>query len=164
MKKSARILVSLLSLLTFTVCLSGVAAAEEIGSSVTAEGTVHPELQNGIEVNMQEGSKEESSLIKQWNCTIADNSDGTVAIYGETMAYGTVDYLDVEVFLQRWNGSSWIDVTSRTYSDSSCVYVRGSASIKAAGGYSYRCRAVHHAEKAGANSAKASVSKALLVQ
>ncbi len=166
MKKSARILVPLMSLLVFMICLPGVAAAveDQIYPSATVEGTVCPNLENGIEINLQETSGAISSLIKQWNCTIADNSNGTVAIYGETTSYGTVDYLDVEVFLQRWNGSNWVDVTSRTYSDSSYFYVRGSSSITVAKGYSYRCRAVHHAQNAGSNSTQTSVSNALFVQ
>ena len=161
MKKGARILVSLLCLLVFAVSLPGVATAEEESSPpVTFEGN----FQNGIEVNMQERSDEESSLIKQWSCTIADNSNGTVTIYGETITYSIVDYLDVEVFLQRWNGSSWVDVTSRTYSDSSYFYVRGSSVITITRGYSYRCKAIHHAQKAGSNSTQTSVSNALFVQ
>ena len=127
MKKSACVLVSLMSLLVFMICLPGVAAAEgQAGSPGTVEGVVCPDLQNRVEINLQETSGAGSSLIKQWSCTIADNSNGTVVIYGETICYGTVDYLDVEVYLQRWNGSNWIDVTSRTYSDSSYFYVRGS--------------------------------------
>ena len=65
MKKSARILVSLMSLLVFMVCLPSVGAAED---------QVCPNLQNGIEINLQETSGASSSLIKQWNCTIADKN------------------------------------------------------------------------------------------
>jgi len=163
MKKSVRIVVALMSLLVFMLCLSGVAAAEEATDSlVTVESG--PNLQNGIDINLQEISSVSSSLIKQWNCTIADNSNGTVTICGETNSYGTVDYLDVEVFLQRWNGSNWVDVTSRVYSDRSYFYVRGSSSITVYGGYSYRCRAVHHVQNAGSNSTQTSVSNALFVQ
>lgn len=164
MKKSARILVSLMSLLVFMVCLPGIAGAEDqLYPPATVEG-ICPSQQNGIDINLQEITGASSSLIKQWNCTIADNSNGTVTIYGETTSYGTVDYLDVEVFLQRWNGSSWVDVTSRSYSDNSYFYVRGSSSITVTRGYSYRCRAVHHVQNAGSNSTQASVSSALFVQ
>lgn len=165
MRKRARILVSLMSLLVFMVCLPGVAAAEDqVYPPATVEETVCTDLQNGIEINLQETFGANSSLIKQWNCTIADNSNGTVTIYGETTSYGTVNYLDVEVFLQRWNGSSWVDVTSRTYSNNSYFYVRGSSSITVTRGYSYRCRAVHHVQNAGSTSTQTSVSNALFVQ
>jgi hypothetical protein len=165
MKTRVRILVFLMSSLVFMSCLPGVAAAEKQFSPVSIVGeTIYPDLQNGIDINLQETSDASSSLLKQWTCTIADNSNGTVTIYGETITFGNVDYLDVEVFLQRWNGSSWVDVTSRTYSDSSYFYVRGSSSIAITRGYSYRCRAVHHAQKADNNSTQTSVSNALLVQ
>jgi len=164
MKKRARILVSLMSLLVFMVCLSGFADAEDQVYPPAAVEGVCPNPQNGIDINLQKTSGASSSLIKQWSCTIADNSNGTVTIYGETTSYGTVNYLDAEVFLQRWNGSSWVDVTSRTYSNNSYFYVRGSSIITVAKGYSYRCRAVHHAQNAGNNSTQTSVSSALFVQ
>jgi hypothetical protein len=166
MKKSARIFVSLMSLLLFMICLPGVAAAEEqICPPATVEGTVCPDLQNGIVINLQESSEARSSLIKQWNCAIIDNSNGNVAISGETITYETVDYLDVQVYLQRWNGADWVDVTSRTYSNSSSSYVSGSDIISVSRGYSYRCRAIHTAQTAGSsNSTKTSVSSAIWVQ
>ena len=75
MKKSARILVSLMSLLVFMVCLPGVGAAEDqVYPPTTVEETVCPDLKNGIEINLQETSGASSSLIKQWNCTIADKN------------------------------------------------------------------------------------------
>lgn len=53
MKKRVRILVALMSVLVFMVCLPGVAAAEEqICPPATVEGTVYPELQNRIEINL----------------------------------------------------------------------------------------------------------------
>lgn len=163
MKKRARILVFLMSMLVFMVCLPGVAAAEDqVCPPITVEGTVCPDPNNGIEINLQETAS--SSLIKQWNCTIADNSNGNVVISGETIAYGTVDYIDVEVFLQRWNGANWVDVTSRTFSDRSSIYARGSSLITVTRGYSYRCRAVHHAQNTGNSSTQTSVSNALSVQ
>lgn len=166
MKKGTCVLVSLMSFLVFMTCLPGVAAAEEqIGSSATIEGMICPDLQNGIEINLQESSAEMSSLIKQWNCTIIDNSNGNVAIAGETITYGTVDYLDVQVYLQRWNGSDWVDVTSRRYSNSASSYVTGSAKISVTRGYYYRCKGIHNARNVGSsNYTKNSVSGAILVQ
>jgi len=103
-------------------------------------------------------------LIKQWNCAIAENSNGRVSISGETITYGTVDYLDVTVYLQRWNGSDWVDVTSRIYKNSASSYVSGSDLITVSKGYSYRCKAVHTARTAGSgNYTKTSVCNAITV-
>lgn len=154
-----------MSFLVFMVCLASTAAAEEkIVPPATVDGTVCPNIQNGININLQETSATSSTLIKQWNCTIINNSKGNITISGETLTYGTVDYLDVKVYLQRWNGSWWVDVTSRTYSISSNLYVSGSSQFTVSKGYSYRCRAVHTARTAGSNSTKTSISNAITVQ
>lgn len=161
MKKRVRVLVSLMSLLIFMACLPGVVAANEQNNSAEI---ACPDLQNGIVVNLEEASGVSTSLIKQWNCAIIDNSNGVVAISGETITYGTVDYLDVKVYLQHWNGSGWVDVTSRIYSDNNTSYVSGSAQFNVTRGDSYRCRAVHTAKSGSATQTTTSVSSAIVIR
>jgi len=167
MKKGARILVALMSLLVLMLCLPGIAAAEEeqqtFSPPQTIEGVNSLDLRNGVDVNLQINTVG-NSLIKEWDCTITDDSNGNVSVLGETLTYSNVDYLDVQVFLQRWNGSNWVDVTSRTYSRNSGSYVSGSTTQSVARGYSYRCRAVHSARNAGGTTyTKTSVSSAISV-
>ena len=161
MKKRVRVLVSLMFLLIFMACLPGVSAAsEQIGTATTACS----DPQSGIVVNLEKTSGVSTSLIKQWNCAIIDNSNGVVAISGETITYGNVDYLDVTVYLQRWSGSGWVNVTSRTYSDSYSSYVSGSNQFNVSRGYSYRCRAVHTANSGSASQTTTSVSNAIAIR
>lgn len=161
MKKRVRIFVSLMSLLIFMTYLPGTAVAgEQMGTAATA----CPDLQNGIVVNLEETSGVSTSLIKQWNCAIIDKSNGTVVISGETITYRTVDYLDVKVYLQRWNGSKWVDVTNRTYSDNKTSYVSGSDLFNVSKGNSYRCRAVHTAKSGSTNQTATSVSNAIAIK
>jgi hypothetical protein len=165
MKKKVRILVSMMSLVVFMACLPGFAVAEEQNCpSATVEGTVYSDRQNGVEINLQDTIDVSSSLIKQWNCAIIDNSNGNVAICGETITYGTVDYLDVKVYLQRWDGSDWVDLNNRTYRDSSSSYVSGSDLFTVSRGYSYRCRAIHTARTAGSSNTNNSFSNAITVK
>lgn len=164
MKKGMGILVSLISLLVFAICLPGIAAAEEqpFNTPQMLEEAGSPN-KNGVDVNLQINTVG-SSLIKEWDCTITDHSNGNVSIAGETLTYSNVDYLDVQVFLQRWNGSNWVDVTSRTYSRTSGSYISGSTKLSVAKGYLYRCRAVHSARKAGSsNDSKTSVTSAISI-
>lgn len=161
MKKRVRVLVSLMSLLIFMACLPGVVVA---GEQMGTAATVCPNLQKGVVINLEKTSGVSSSLIKQWNCAIIDNSNRVVAISGETITYGTVDYLDVKVYLQRWNGSKWVDVTSRTYSDNNTSYVSGSAQFNVTRGDSYRCRAVHTAKSGSTNQTTTSVSNAIAIK
>ena len=161
MKKRVRVLVSLMSLLIFMACLPGVSAA---GEQISPAATACPDPQKGVVVNLQEASGVSSSLIKQWNCAIIDNSNGVVAISGETITYGTVDYLDVTVYLQHWNGAGWVDVTSRMYSDNNTSYVSGSAQFNVTRGDSYRCRAVHTAKSGSSSQTTTSVTNAITIK
>lgn len=165
MKKRVGVLVSLMLLLVLTLCLPGISAAEQpLNPPQTVEGAVGLDLKNGVDVNLQNNTAE-SSLIKEWDCTIIDNSNGNVGILGKTLTYSNVDYLDVQVFLQRWNGSNWVDVTSRTYSINTNSYVSGSAIISATRGATYRCRAVHTARKAdSSNDTRTSVTSAIVLK
>lgn len=165
MKKRAQILVALLSLMIFLVCLPGVGAAAQLTPSPPTEGKVSIDPHSSIVVNIHtDTSTQGISLIKQWTCGIADNANGTVTIMGDTTTYGTVEYLDATIYLQRWNGISWVDVTSRTYSANSYFYTRGSAIISVTRGNYYRTRGIHNAHNAGNYDSQSSVSNAILVQ
>lgn len=165
MKKKARILAALMSLMVFLVCQTGVASAQEVVSPPPdVQSAVSPGVNNGIEVNMQDITLQSSSLIKQWNCFINNNFDGTVNISGQTYTYNNVDYLDVRVYLQRWNGSTWVDVTSRFYSNSASDYVSGSDQISITSGNYYRCRAAHNAQSGSNSNNTASTSSSIYVQ
>lgn len=163
MKKRLCILVSLLALV-FLLGLSGIAMAKEQPVPPPPAEEVMADPSGSITVVPQSTSNRATSLIKQWTCGIGDNSNGTVTISGETLTYSTVNSLDAQVYLQRWNGSNWVDQTSRTYTNSSFIYVSGSATISVTRGYYYRTRGVHHASNGGTTSTQTSVTSALLVQ
>lgn len=111
------------------------------------------------------GWRNSLSWYAEWNCAIGENSNRKVSISGETITYEAVDYLDVEVFLQCWNGSDWVNVTSRIYKNRDSFYVSGSDFITVSKGYSYRCKAIHTARTAGSNDhIKTSVSNAIMIQ
>jgi hypothetical protein len=104
-----------------------------------------------------------ADLIKLWSCGIEDNGDGSVYIMSETRTYATVAYLDATIYLQRWNGSEWVDVTSRPYVKSNSSSVSGSSKISVTRGFYYRTRGVHTAQDGGSYSSQASLSQALLI-
>lgn len=165
MKKRSQILVALLSFMLFLMSLPGICAAANEGPPLPKEVNLSSNPHVSITVNTHSDTSIEGiSLISEWTCGIADNSDRTVTIMGETTTYEAVEYLDAKVYLQRWNGSGWVDVTSRTYSDRYTFYVRGSSYVSVAGGYYYRTRSVHNANNAGNYDAQSSVSDALWIQ
>lgn len=163
MQKRFGILVALFSL-SFLFCLSGIAMAEENPISPPSQEIVSKQSHSSIVVETRADILEsEVSLIKQWSCGIEDQLDGTVTILGYTNTYNTVQYLDVKVYLQRWNGSNWVDLTSRTYSDSNNLYVSGSTYITVQPGYYYRTRSVHTAQNSGNYDTQTAVCNAIYV-
>ena len=160
MKKKSRILVALLSLMMFTFCLCGIASA-----TVSAETSLPPikSISTESESIVVNTINTQNSLFKQWTCGITDNHNGTVTISGSTTATITVEYLDVKVYLQRLNGSTWVDVTSRTYSDTSSSRVSNYSSVAVTTGYYYRTRSVHTIRNSGQSQSETSVSQAILV-
>ncbi|MEW6772338.1 MAG: hypothetical protein AB1330_13340, partial [Bacillota bacterium] len=53
---------------------------------------------------------------------ITNNYDGTVSVLGKSEAVQTVDQIWVKVYLQRWNGVQWVDVTSGLRKDAYNTY------------------------------------------
>ena len=166
MKKNLRIVLTLLSLSVFLFCLSGlVSAGESLEPLPLPEGEVAVDSHSSIVVKTwTDAEKTGTSLIRQWSCGIQDNLNGTVAILGDTNTSRSVQYLDAKVYLQRWDGSEWVDACSRTYSASNKFYVSGSSNISVSKGNYYRTRSVHTARNAGSKDVQTSVSSALLVE
>lgn len=104
-----------------------------------------------------------ADLIKLWSCGIEDNGDGSVYIMGETKTWANVAYLDATIYLQRWNGSAWVDVTSRPYVKSNSSSVSGSSKISVTRGFYYRARGVHTAWDGESYSSQTSLTQALLI-
>src|SRR5665647_1643214 len=101
MKVRSHFFLSLLSLMMFTFCLSGIASA-----AVSAETPLPPieTISTESESIVVNSINTQNSLIKQWTCGITDNHNGTVTISGSTTATIAVEYLDAKVYLQRLNG------------------------------------------------------------
>ncbi|MEA1961578.1 MAG: hypothetical protein U9N81_09970 [Bacillota bacterium] len=164
MKKRSRNLVALCSLI-FMVCFTGIASAAEAPAiSPPTIGTVSCQSESIVVTVQPDTSTTGESLIKKWTCGIVDNHNGTVTIMASTNAYTSVDYLSAKVYLQHWSGSKWVDVASRTYSNTNSSMVNGSAYISVNTGDYYRTRCVHTVRNAGGAETQSSVSDSILVQ
>ncbi|MHB1125543.1 MAG: hypothetical protein ACYC2T_01085 [Bacillota bacterium] len=86
-------------------------------------------------------------LIEFWGSSIGKAGVGVVNISGYTQTNTIVDYLDVLLVLQRWNGSSWVDIYNIQSSDNNAWYVTGGTGLNVARGYYYRVRSSHYALK-----------------
>jgi hypothetical protein len=75
---------------------------------------------------------------------ITNNYDGTVSVLGKSEAVQIVDQIWVKVYLQQWNGSQWVDVTSGLRKDAyNTYYVSKGAVYSVPGGYYYRTKSQH---------------------
>ncbi|MDI6710781.1 MAG: DUF6147 family protein [Bacillota bacterium] len=73
-----------------------------------------------------------------------NNYDGTVTLYGKSVANQTVDQIWVKVTLQRWDGSKWVDVNTGYRLDkynAHTVQISKDQTIQR-GNY-YRCKGEH---------------------
>jgi hypothetical protein len=162
MKKRMRLSATCLLLMVFALCFVGSGSAWA-GEAPPPQETMSREAHQSIIVNVHEGTdKAGALLIKKWICGIADGKNRTVAIMGQTDTYGTVEYLDARIYLQCWNGSRWVDVTHRTYSDYNRSSVSGSSYIPVEAGY-YRVRGVHNSQDSGDYDSQSSVSEAIFI-
>ena len=163
MKKEMRLSAIFLLLTVIGLCFvfSGFAWAEEVLPPPPPE-IMSREAHQSIVVNILRILPSRNITDKKWVCGITNRKDGTVAIMGQTDTYGTVEYLDAKIYLQRWNGSKWADVINRTYSNNNSSSVSGSSNISVEAGY-YRVRGVHSARNSGNYDFQSSVSEAIWI-
>lgn len=85
-----------------------------------------------------------TKYLADWNCSLINNDDGTVTIKGYSQANRIVDEIYVEIYLQKWNGSSWQTVSNgyrKTANNN--VYVSHSKNISVQTGVYYRTLSYH---------------------
>jgi hypothetical protein len=86
-------------------------------------------------------------LISQWGAAIERVGARELLLTGYTQAYQTTRSVSVTVYVQRWNGSAWVDLPgSWPYSKQYASYVAGYPAVKLNGPGYYRTRAVHDAD------------------
>lgn len=102
------------------------------------------------------------SLFVDWACQIQNNQDGTVTISGFTQAVTTSSNVQVTIYLQRWNGSSWVDINNVTKSLTNNSYVLTFKNVAVSKGYNYRARATHYILN-GTSESKSSTSSYITI-
>lgn len=87
------------------------------------------------------------SILNNGTGAIYNSSGRTVAVAGTTSAHRTVDRIQVNLFVQKLSGNTWVNavtVPSKTLYNN--YYVSQSKSYTVSGGYYYRVRGSHIAE------------------
>lgn len=83
------------------------------------------------------------------NAYISAIGNGQISVNADTTANTTVDTIQAHVVLQRYTGTSWVDVTSTNFTRNSTDYVVGDAVFTGIKGFYYRVVCTHSVTKNG---------------
>ena len=87
-------------------------------------------------------------LISFAGAMLKDEGDLQVTIGGFTQTWAPKEYISGRVYLQRWNGSRWVNVDSRLFYRFNHFYTCGEKLIDVTPGF-YRAHSIHYAEHEG---------------
>lgn len=102
------------------------------------------------------------TLLIYWNCEIYNNGN-TLYIKGRSQAKYLVDEIRITLYLQKWENSKWVDVTSRTFRKYDSAIIIQAFTHKFESGNYYRTRAVHYAKDGSKTDTRTSTSSYIYV-
>lgn len=111
----------------------------------------------------KEGGIESLQYLQDWNCNLIPSGGGYINITGFTQAYQNVDYIMVRLYLQRWNGSSWVDLASWPFERYNASKAEGAKGLQVLTGYYYRARAEHSLTHGGTTESAKSYSNSYYI-
>lgn len=149
MKKKMRKLAGFCLMITLSLGMAIPTYAEtilpELGKVVEGSTLIED---NSSEVTLYNPAR--GNILNRGVARVSDNGDGTVNAYGAVHAAVTCDTLELTILLQRYNGKSWTDVTSRSYSASNAGILSRSFDVSVSKGHYYRVKAACVAKDGGA--------------
>lgn len=82
--------------------------------------------------------------LSSWGCSISQQSSNTVLLSGYSEANVPVNKIWVTLYLQRWNGSQWVTISSGYKSTGyNTVSITGKQTLTVTPGYYYRTMGQH---------------------
>lgn len=76
-------------------------------------------------------------------CSIADNYNGSISIYGSTTTNRAVQQIGVKLNLQYLSGGQWHTLNNYSYNNYQSNYISGGRTMAVSRGYNYRVFAQH---------------------
>lgn len=156
-------------LLTFTLLLGVHPVSADEGSAQRLNHYPEPageliqssEIATGASTGIEPMS---NALISMWGTSIQSVSYRTVIVSAYTRAITPVKYLNVWLYLQKWDGSTWLDVASWLFEQRNSGYVEGYVRVELGNPGYYRTRAVHYADDGFQTEVVTSVSASILTE
>lgn len=124
---------------TFTVFMMAFIMLLSLGVSYVAAIEGNPLLVSP-QTSFDPGFKD----LESGGGAITDLGGGTIRVNGQTNATKYVDTIGVRTIIQKWDGSSWLDVyTSSDATNSNNISIYVSYQLAVTSGYYYRVQSVH---------------------
>lgn len=102
-------------------------------------------------------------LLTDWKCSITNNGSN-LYLDGESTAFNIVEQLKLTLYLQKWDGSQWIDVNSWEFNKYNAKSIYQGTNSTYQHGYYYRTRAVHFAKDGSQTDTQYSTSSYIYAQ
>lgn len=131
-----------------TLWLSGSVLAAGPKSAVPTEGT--PAADPDYATSQDGGSTgdvgiQALQLLQSGESYLKVVSGRQLRMWGSTQAQRAVEIITLDLYLQRWNGSQWVDIDHATFKRTFDSYVYGEKDVTVGSSGYYRTRAVHTA-------------------
>jgi len=107
------------------------------------KGIESTNLKHGSSIDINTAKSIQSGLFYNYYCSI-DNMGANLYLEGSTVSNYLSDQVKLTLYLQKWNGSQWIDIQSWPFAKYNAKSVTDGANASYQHGNYYRTRAVHY--------------------
>lgn len=148
MKKKMKKIVGFCLVITLLLGISIPAYAEttppELGKTVDGSTLIDEDFSEITFYNYARGN-----ILNRGVAKVTKVDSNTVNAYGAVIGAVACDTMELTIVLQRYNGSSWTNVASKTYSASNVGFFTKSFNTTVTSGYYYRVKAACVAKDGG---------------
>ena len=130
----------------------------ELGKVVDGSTLVKDDISEVTLYNRARGN-----ILNRGIARVSDNGNGTVNAYGAVVGAVICDTMELTIQLQRYTGSYWTEVTTKSYSASNIGILSRSFNASVPGGYYYRVKAACVAKDGGAIESQMPVTNGIWV-
>lgn len=126
------------------------------------EGVESSNPNYGSSTDIETLSPRISGLLTDWQCSITYNG-ADLYLDGASTATDIIDQLTLTLYLQRWDGSQWVDVNSWVFNKYVAKSLYDGTYANYTHGNYYRARAVHFAKNGSQTDTQYSTSSYIYV-
>ena len=103
-----------------------------------------------------------SGLLTDWKCSITNNG-ADLYLDGASTATDIIDQLTLTLYLQRWDGSQWVDANNWVFNKYDAKSLYDGTYVNFTHGNYYRARSVHFAKNGSQTDTQYSTSSYIYV-